>query len=54
MPDVINEDQSGYLKGCFIGENIRLLEDINFFTMKHKLPGIIICIDFEKAFDSVN
>ncbi len=22
--------------------------------MKHKLPGIILCIDFEKAFDSPN
>ncbi len=54
LPDVINEDQSGYLKDHFIGENIRLLEDITFFTMKHKLPGIILCIDFEKAFDSLN
>ncbi len=22
--------------------------------MKHKLPGIILCIEFEKAFDSLN
>ncbi len=54
LPDVINKDQSGYLKDLFIGENIRLLEDITFFTMKHKLPGVILCIDFEKAFDLLN
>ncbi len=37
LSDVINEDhQSGYLKDCFIGENIRLFENITFFTMKHK------------------
>ncbi len=54
LPDVINEDQSGYLKDRFIGENIKLFKDITFFTMKDKLPGIILCIDFEKAFDSLN
>jgi len=54
LPDIINEDQSGYLKNHFIGENIRLLEDVSVFTKQKKLSGIIFCIDFEKAFDSLN
>ena len=54
LPSIINEDQSGYLEGCFIGQNIRLLEDISFFTKAENKPGIILSIDFEKAFDSVN
>ncbi len=54
LPSIINHDQTGYLKGRFIGENIRLLEDVLFFTNAHNLPGIIITVDFEKAFDSLN
>ena len=54
LPNIINEDQTGYLKNRFIGQNIRLLEDITFFTKNENLPGIIFSIDFEKAFDSVN
>jgi hypothetical protein len=54
LPSIINEDQSGYIEGRFIGQNIRLLEDISFFTKTENKPGIILSIDFEKAFDSVN
>ncbi len=38
----INDDQSGYLKGRYIGQNIRILVDITFFTKQSKLPGIIL------------
>ncbi len=29
---IINEDQSGYMKGRYIEQIIRILEDISFFT----------------------
>ena len=32
LPTVINPDQTGYVKGRFIGENVRLIRDIMFFT----------------------
>ncbi len=51
---IINDDQSGYLNGRYIGQNIRILEDISLFTKENQLPGILLSIDFEKAFDSLN
>ncbi len=32
LPAIINFDQTGYLKGRYIGQNIRILEDVSFFT----------------------
>ncbi len=54
LPSIINHDQIGYLKGRYIGQNIRLIEDLNCFTEKINTPGILLSIDFEKAFDSLN
>ncbi len=51
---IINDDQSGYLKGRYIGQNIRILEDIYFFKQNNKLAGILLSIVFENAFDSLN
>ncbi len=33
---------------------MRILEDITFFTKQSKLPGVILSIDFENAFDFLN
>ncbi len=52
--NIINDDQTGFLKGCYIGQNIKILEDVSFFTKENQLPGILLSIDFEKAFDSLN
>ncbi len=38
----------------FIGENIRLLQDISFFTEQAHTTTLFLSIDFEKAFDSLN
>ncbi len=51
---IINEDQTGYLKYRYIGENIRLLQDVNFYTEQRHINTILLSIDFEKAFDSLN
>ena len=54
MQLIINEDQTGYVKGRFIGTNIRLIEDIMYYTEINNIPGILLNVDFEKAFDTVS
>lgn len=54
LPFIIDEDQTGYIKGRFIGCNIRKIEDTIIYTNINEMPGIILNIDFEKAFDSIN
>ena len=53
LPSIINYDQSGFMADRFTGDNIRLLYDILNFSNEHNKPGILLLIDFEKAFDSV-
>ena len=50
---LICEDQVGYIKGRYIGEAIRTIEDIILLTNEQNTPGFITLIDFEKAFDSI-
>ena len=51
---LIHPDQSGFLKGRNIGSNIRLILDIIDYTDFNEIPGAILLLDIEKAFDSVN
>lgn len=53
LPSIINDAQTAYMEGRFIGENIRLISDILHFTAQQNLEGIALFIDFEKAFDSL-
>ena len=50
---LIDKDQTGFIKGRFIGENTRLIYDIMNFTEHNDIPGLLVLIDFEKAFDSL-
>ena len=49
---MINANQTGYIKGRFIGENVRLISDIINYTATKNLSGLAAFLDFEKAFDS--
>lgn len=51
---LINEDQTGFLKGRFIGENVRMIYDIMQYTEQNQIPGLLMLIDFEKAFDTIS
>ena len=53
LPNIINNDQTGFLKNRFIGENIRLIESIINHTDMEQIPGLLSFVDFEKAFDSI-
>ena len=53
LPQIIHNDQSGFLKGRYIGEGVRFIEDLIESYDTDDKPGIILQLDFEKAFDSV-
>jgi len=53
LPRIIHYNQTGYVKGRFIGEAIRSIFDIMDFTAKENIPSLLLFIDFQKAFDSV-
>ena len=50
---LINPDQTGFIKGRYIGQNIRLTNDILEQTTNQNIPGILITLDFKKAFDTI-
>ena len=54
LPKIIHPCQKGFIKGRYIGENLRQLYDILAYTQTNNIPGLILAIDFEKAFDSVS
>lgn len=36
LPDIINEDQTGFISGRYIGENLRILYDVIDYTEKNE------------------
>ena len=50
---LINSNQSGFLKGRSITDHIRLLDDLINLSYNHDKPGMIVSLDYEKAFDSI-
>ena len=50
---LIHSEQTGFVEGRFIGQNVRLLNDIMEYTELNKIPGIMVFIDFEKAIDTL-
>ena len=53
MDKLVGSQQTAYIKNRFIGENIRTVLDILEYTEKQNIPGLMLCLDFQKAFDSL-
>ena len=53
LSSLIHSDQTGFIKGRFIDQNVRLLNDIMEYTEAKNHPGILLFIDFRKAFDTI-
>ena len=53
LPDLITNDQTGFIKGRFIGKNIRLIDSVISFAKERNIPGLLLFLDFEKAFDTI-
>ena len=50
---IIHENQSGFITGRNIPSHIRLIDDIIRFTDRGLLDGLVLSMDFQKAFDTV-
>ena len=53
LPYLINEDQTGFISGRFIGENTRTVYDLIEHCDTYHNKGLILILDFAKAFDTI-
>ena len=53
LPFIINEDQSGFMSDRSTSDNIRLVYDVLEQARLQNKTGMLLLIDFEKAFDTV-
>ena len=54
LPILIPSTQTGFIKDRFIGDSTRLIYDLIHTVEEKKLVGLLMLIDFEKAFDSIS
>ena len=54
LQNLIDNDQTGFLKGRSIAENIcSLINNVISYTETKNIPGLLLFLDFEKAFDTI-
>ena len=53
LPTIGYTDQTGFIKGRYIGKNIRLINDVMEHTKIENKGGNLTSLDFKKAFDSL-
>ena len=51
---IIRADQNAFVKGRSIFDAVRTIDDMVDFTKRNNLSGLLIAMDFEKAFDTLN
>ena len=54
LPKIINFNQNAYVKGRTILDAVRTIDDILDYTERYNIKGMLVAIDFQEAFDSVN
>jgi hypothetical protein len=53
MPNLIDESQTAYLRKRYMGTNVRLIMDILDYCKATNKSGIMVGLDFQKAFDTL-
>ncbi len=54
LDTLINEDQKGFMSGRYIGDITRQIYDLIEYTDTYPIPGLLLSIDFEMAFDTID
>ena len=42
LPKLVNSDQTGFMKGRFIGDNIGLIDGVINFAAAKNIPGLLL------------
>jgi hypothetical protein len=50
---IISDTQKGFMKDRFMGENTRLLYDLMHYLEENDMDGVLLLVDFDKAFGSI-
>ena len=53
ISNLVDNDQCGFLKGRNIATILRTTDDVISYLNSKQLPGLLIAIDFTKAFDTI-
>ena len=53
LNEIIHNDQTGFVKSRLITENLRKFLDVIEYAEVNNVPGVLVSIDFEKAFDKI-
>ena len=53
LPEVIEDYQTGFMRGRSITDNIRKVIDVMGYSKSRKMNNVLLSIDFQKCFDSV-
>ena len=54
LPDLVHYNQNAYVKGRSIFDAVRTIDDVLEYTKQSGQSGIMVTIDFKKAFDSLD
>ena len=52
LPEIIHSNQNAFVKRRSLFDAIRTIDDVMEYTKEKELSGILVAIDFEKAFDT--
>ena len=53
LQNLVENDQTSFLKGRSIAENICLINNVISYTESKNIPRLLLFVDFEKAFDTI-
>ena len=54
ISSIMNENQVAYINNMFISESGRLISDVLEINNSLDIDGILMTVDIEEAFDSIN
>ena len=54
LPDILGQEQTGFMPGRFIGDNSRLTYDLIQYLKKTKKHALFLSLDIQDAFNSVS